>query len=355
MKYTKKTKVGSKIKKKSRKTTHNERGKIQYSSINKSLVHTHNPVIGILTTPLNKNMHKFAYSYLPQSYVKWIEMSGGRVVPIQYNISINKLKIILNNINGVLFIGGSINDRKISKPENNAYIKTAKYILEYAKTQNIKKNYYPLFGICLGHEVLGILNISKSVDIIRSKFTNQEIISLAPREGETTFNLDTTINSQLLKSKIYTRHELNKFKQTPVAYMHHKFGFRIDMPYIKKLQSYLTILAKDQDVNGRSYIAAYEYNKYPFYGVQFHPEKSIFEWKKGNIKHSRYAQILSRKLSRFFISECSKNTNTWNTVYDNLLIYNYTLYSQNDIIKLLKYNNITNNYYNNSFESVYFF
>ena len=45
-----------------------------------------NPVIGILTVPVYKvERNKKLVSYLPDSYVKWIQMSGARVVPILFN------------------------------------------------------------------------------------------------------------------------------------------------------------------------------------------------------------------------------------------------------------------------------
>ena len=55
--------------------------------------------IGILTVPLSKNEYyvyknnKNVYfnSYLPNSYVKWLEQSGAKVVPIPFNLPEKKL------------------------------------------------------------------------------------------------------------------------------------------------------------------------------------------------------------------------------------------------------------------------
>ena len=47
------------------------------------------PVIAILTIPNTFSKYKRTHSYLPNSYVKWIEMSGGRVVPVQYDLPTN--------------------------------------------------------------------------------------------------------------------------------------------------------------------------------------------------------------------------------------------------------------------------
>jgi gamma-glutamyl hydrolase len=46
----------------------------------------------------------------------------------------------------------------------------------------------------------------------------------------------------------------------------------------------------------------------PFYGVQFHPERNIFEWDpKEQIDHSEEAVQAMHSLARFFISEVKKN------------------------------------------------
>jgi gamma-glutamyl hydrolase len=44
--------------------------------------------------------------YIAASYVKWIELAGGRVVPIPYNGTNDEMDKIFNNINGLLLPGG---------------------------------------------------------------------------------------------------------------------------------------------------------------------------------------------------------------------------------------------------------
>ena len=50
-------------------------------------------------------------------------------------------------------------------------------------------------------------------------------------------------------------------------------------------------LSYNYDRNKLKYISTIEAHEYPFVGVQFHPEKNIFEWatgSRGNIPHNRY-------------------------------------------------------------------
>lgn len=50
--------------------------------------------------------------------------------------------------------------------------------------------------------------------------------------------------------------------------------------------------------------------KYPFYGLQFHPEKPAFEWHpKLDIKHTSEAVKIGQYFADFFIDEARKNKN----------------------------------------------
>ena len=69
---------------------------------------------------------------------------------------------------------------------------------------------------------------------------------------------------EILKVTIYFRYNMNKFWK-PLSY--------------------------NYDRNKLKYISTIEAHEYPFVGVQFHPEKNIFEWatgSRGNIPHNRY-------------------------------------------------------------------
>ena len=70
-------------------------------------------------------------------------------------------------------------------------------------------------------------------------------------------------SSEILKVTINFRYNMNKFWK-PLSY--------------------------NYDRNTLKYISTIEAHEYPFVGVQFHPEKNIFEWatgSRGNIPHNR--------------------------------------------------------------------
>lgn len=67
--------------------------------------------------------------------------------------------------------------------------------------------------------------------------------------------------------------------------------------------------------------------RYPFYGVQFHPEKSAFEWKRSkSYAHSQNAIKANRYFMDFFVQECSKNIHHFenDSEENEYLIYNYS-------------------------------
>jgi gamma-glutamyl hydrolase len=63
-----------------------------------------NPVIGIFTQTYS-NTSTSKSSYIAASYVKFIEMSGGQVVPIYSFAETTEVLALLKKINGVLFTG----------------------------------------------------------------------------------------------------------------------------------------------------------------------------------------------------------------------------------------------------------
>jgi hypothetical protein len=55
--------------------------------------------------------------------------------------------------------------------------------------------------------------------------------------------------------------------------------------------------------NGTEFISSFEHKKYPFYGVQFHPEKNAFEWKLQSIPHSAESILVEQFYGNFVVNE----------------------------------------------------
>lgn len=68
------------------------------------------------------------------------------------------------------------------------------------------------------------------------------------------------------------------------------------------------------------------FTRYPFYGIQYHPEKTLYEWGNTcNIVHTKSATAAAQHYGTFFVNECRKNDNHFaSTDEENrMMIYNY--------------------------------
>jgi len=89
-------------------------------------------------------------------YVRFMQAAGARVVPIvrgePKEVTIEKL----GKLNGVLLPGG-----------NGDYIEMSRTILDYAKEQNDKGKFYPLWGTCQGYEYMSIITAKNQDDVLK--------------------------------------------------------------------------------------------------------------------------------------------------------------------------------------------
>lgn len=86
------------------------------------------------------------------------------------------------------------------------------------------------------------------------------------------------------------------------------------------------MIATDKDANQLEFISVFEHKNYPYYGVQFHPEKNIYEWiKNPAIVHTRNAIITSQYFAEFFVEETRKSLNKFKSYEEEnqYLIYNW--------------------------------
>ena len=289
------------------------------------------PIIGILTAPVKKEFDHIALSYLYKSYIQWAKIGGLRIVPLQFNLPKHILKILLKQINGVIMVGGSVSNLKDHDYTTyKQYIETSSYIVNYAKNQNNSNNYYPLFSICLGFEILGILTQDKSVKKAGDKFINKLSIDNIRNTGKG--NLFFTDNETRIKS-IFTDKEIKLFEKNPCVYYYHNMSFDLSKPYMKDIEKEYLIVSTDKKKN-ITYPTAFEHKKYPFYATLFHPEKPLFINTK-NMPKGKFVKIVSTKLIKFFSDECKKNKNKWigGNRSTDFFIENYSLYDNKTIKK----------------------
>ncbi|OQR97178.1 gamma-glutamyl hydrolase [Thraustotheca clavata] len=293
--------------------------KVQLST---SFVQTPNPIIGVFSQPIHHGNY-VNHEYIAASYIKWIESAGGRAVRIPFTASKEELHRLISSVNGLLFPGGAatVNDQ-------------AKYLYELAIELNANGTYFPVWGTCLGFEWL--VELTSQNYTILDPLDAQNISSVITFTGE---------SSRLFSFSPY----FDALTKAPLSANFHHYGITTNHFYsTPSLTSFYKALATSVDRKGVSYITAIEAKDYPFYGLQFHPEKNPYEFSErangalySSIDHSYEAILASQAFAHFFIREAKKN--------------NHRFASPNEEVASTLYNNNATSGLYPTFESIYVF
>ncbi|XP_066250339.1 gamma-glutamyl hydrolase A-like isoform X2 [Euwallacea similis] len=245
-------------------------------------------------------------SFIASSNVKFLESAGARVLPIC-----------------LFFPGGGTYFN-----ETGGYGEAANKLYQIVLEYNGKGVYYPIWGTCLGMQVLifaalrgdrdirvgcQLVNVAKALDFTEDYKSSRlygnasnEVISILERENST-YNL-------------------------------HRFCLTKQVLEDNNLLDFWRISSTNKDINGFKFISSMEHKDYPIYGIQFHPEKNSFEFKKdSDFPHSFNSIKVAQYFANFFVNECRKNENGFpnDALEAKELIFNFSP----------KYTGINNTYY----------
>ena len=333
------------------------------------------PVIGILTIPLSNWLgdniaidSERAKSYLPAAYVRWIENSGARVVPIQYTLTKPIMNSYLAQVNGVI-ICGDISPVNVSnmKPDTQIemnvirWAKAEFHIFEWAKKQNRMGTYFPVLGIGMGYEELIFMHQypkyysqikdSKTAMSNDKPFNPKEMVEISKTYTSNPFKL--TSNPGIFGRK-FSKKDQKIFATNKVCYTTPGWALNAKSKNVKQFETFLEInsIGKNKKLN-TEYINAYSFKELPFYGLAFHPEAVIYSWVEEMIPQTDNDVLFSQKMSELFVNECRKNLTPLSST--QILIYNYTLFSPNKVLKILYPENWETMQLRKHFTNSYFF
>ncbi|KAM3127512.1 hypothetical protein pb186bvf_020392 [Paramecium bursaria] len=260
------------------------------------------PLIGVLTVPSELDNYDDAkYSTLDASYVKYVESGGAIVIPIQWDASYDELNYILRNINGVLLTGG---DTLIYLNETqpgfnfNKFTDTVTFILNKAIQFNKEGNVFPIFGICQGFQVLNyVVSLYEPVlEPVEDNLQKQRLLRIVKPDSYLLKPLGTSL-------QFYLENVLGPFQYN------HWAVFEESYQKYTLLDSFFDITSYSYDEVEKEYIASIEAKEYPFYAVQFHPEKHQFEF-NSPVKHYKELVQFGQTIINQFINKARLNVHT---------------------------------------------
>jgi len=209
------------------------------------------PIIAVLAQDAPPDYNR---SYIAASYVKYLEASGARVVPIPSHYSDDKVEEIFNGVNGVLFPGGGV------RWNTSGYFKHAKYFVQKAIETKKAGGYFPVWGTCLGFETLNVI-IGGGTGVLGSFPASDISIPLNYTRGVLHSRMFRQMDSKLLKA----------LESEDITYNHHNSGISPETyKKVDALNKFFNILSVNNDVKGKIFVSTIEGKRLLPYLSNFH-------------------------------------------------------------------------------------
>jgi gamma-glutamyl hydrolase len=276
-------------------------------------VKTQVPRIGIVSKPLveeNYDIKTNLTQVIEAKYARYVEGGGALPIYINYKASKDELRLLFNSVNGLLLIGGSTNmtevDPETNKTRLSAYSLQVKFLLDLAMEANDKGEYFPVWGTCQGYELL-LLIMSENYDLLRSGcscFGYNAVLEFTPLAR----------SSKLLA--LYGTRQLYQLGVEPMTYNSHDLFVTVEDFYkSKRLRDEMLLLATSTSQNGSvRFVSVVEGARYPFYAVQYHPEKNGYDFNPFvPSNHSLPAIEAMQVIISFFANEARFSSHTFSS------------------------------------------
>jgi gamma-glutamyl hydrolase len=250
---------------------------------------------------------------IPSSYKKWVEQTGARPIVIPHFASKKLLSKLITQINGLLFIGGA--PELINRYKKPTYLmRKLELIYKLALKENERTNgNFPVWGTCLGFEALVFAQSNYKIKVSQPNSLN-ELYSIKFMKS----NYDGSLFSKYMTPSI-----VSYLEDKNVTYFNHHHGFAVeDFQSDVKLSSDYKVIAYYEKL-GKKFVVAIQHKKYPIIGVQFHPEKVLYEHKnRVKIRLTMDASIASQEMSRMLFGPSLMNPN----MFDSPEVLNHLLF-----------------------------
>jgi gamma-glutamyl-gamma-aminobutyrate hydrolase PuuD len=200
----------------------------------------------------------------------------------------------MSKINGLYFPSGGA-----FAGTQQEYYNCCKKFLQLAMKENDKGNHFPIWGGCMGMQQLMIIaDGHDDLEHLLQRFDSfNNLLS----------TLDFTeegLRSRMMRNA--TKAEIKKLSTKECTLNNHKMGLTpTKFKRHKNIDKFYKIVSTSVDRKGRDYVSTIEGRFYPFYGVQWHPERSaamdyfakffVNELKKNRTKNKRHTRKIYTK------------------------------------------------------------
>ncbi|XP_042617377.1 gamma-glutamyl hydrolase-like [Cyprinus carpio] len=179
---------------------------------------------------------------------------------------------------------------------------------------NDEGDYFPIWGTGLGFQMLTVLVAGEN---LWSKTTAENVTY--------PLNLSTEASS----SRMFTNFPSDVRKvlsQEPLTANFHHYGVTKEaFMGNEKLSGSFSVLSTNIAQNGLEFVSTMEGRKKPFYGVQWHPEVSRFQWDpRYNFPFSSNAERVSSLLAEFFVNEGRRSSHHFSEAAEESSAHNYS-------------------------------
>ena len=253
------------------------------------------PVVGMISVPLTPGKKFFRVcgdSYIASSHISWLKRQGIKVIPIPFTTK--KYSYYMKRINGLYFPSGGA-----FAGTQNEYYECCKTFLKLAMKENDKGHYFPIWGGCMGMQQMMI--IADEHDDLKNLLTRFDSYKNLLK---TLCFTDEGLKSRLVR--YIDANTLKKLKKRACTLNNHKMGISpLRFKKHKNLNSFYKIISWSRDRKGKKFVSTIEGRFYPFYGVQWHPERSSemdifakffkYELRKNNKKTKKLTKKIMNK------------------------------------------------------------
>lgn len=317
-------------------------------------------IVGILTLPVSKvlrsKIHQNIYeshsetkiiselnelekmSFFPASYAKWLRRHNVQIVPVDIYSSDDDLRQIMASVDGMLLTGGAVpllhSDSKIRIDESfsnigrvteiSFYTRRVRQIVQIAKELNAQRNNsYPIWGTCLGFE--GLILAEAGLDVRFSDIDNNNFnsnLNLADQAPQSAFG------------QFFGSADLEKFQNDPIFFFNHDHAFFLSdfLNNADLTREYRVVATAPTKYHKypEPIVAVIEHRQFPFYGVQFHPEKNQFE-SKVNADRSAATLHVMDKMAAFFCQKLNADADDTELLTVEGKLQDYNVYVGSNI------------------------